>query len=282
MSMPVWHSKANRSILDSRPWRAGLSLRLFSLRVGLRTNRPELLEAALGRLPVGCEPSASPTVDRVYSLWLNKDKSASLYRGAKAIVSRGDLGNALITMERDLELFAALHDPGFVFVHAGVVGWRGQAIVIPGRSYSGKSSLTAALCQAGATYYSDEYALFDAGGQVHAYPRPINLRPPALHRFAVPLSDHSSPPSPLPLGLAIITRYRAGSDWKPRQVSSGQAMLTFLANSMAARSRPRHVLPALQQALSQATIWRSWRGEADLTAREILAGADQAFAAPGR
>ena len=32
-----------------------------------------------------------------------------------------------------------------VFVHAGVVGWRNRAIVIPGRSLSGKSTLVLAL-----------------------------------------------------------------------------------------------------------------------------------------
>ena len=43
-----------------------------------------------------------------------------------------------------------------------IVTWgRGRAIVIPGRTFSGKSTLVAELVRAGATYYSDEYAVED-------------------------------------------------------------------------------------------------------------------------
>jgi hypothetical protein len=37
-----------------------------------------------------------------------------------------------------------------VFIHAGVVGWRNRAIVMPGHSFSGKSTLVLALVEAGA------------------------------------------------------------------------------------------------------------------------------------
>ena len=57
-----------------------------------------------------------------------------------------------------------------VFVHAGVVGWKGHAIVIPGRSRSGKTTLVAELVKAGAEYYSDEFAVLDAEGRVHPFP----------------------------------------------------------------------------------------------------------------
>jgi predicted ATPase len=43
----------------------------------------------------------------------------------------------------------ATEAPRRVFVHAGVVGWKGQAILVPGRSYSGKTTLIAALMKAG-------------------------------------------------------------------------------------------------------------------------------------
>src|SRR4051794_20574153 len=48
--------------------------------------------------------------------------------------------------------------------------------VIPRVSHSGKTTLVAALVRAGATYYSDEYAVFDAQGSVHPYARPLGIR----------------------------------------------------------------------------------------------------------
>ena len=63
-----------------------------------------------------------------------------------------------------------------VFVHAGVVGWKGRALVLPGKSGAGKTTLVAELIRAGATYYSDEYAVLDERGRVHPYARPLAVR----------------------------------------------------------------------------------------------------------
>ena len=96
-----------------------------------------------------------------------------------------------------------------IFIHAGVVGWQGRAIVIPGRSFSGKSTLVAALLQAGATYYSDEFAVLDGRGYVH----------PFLARRSFPFAD-KRPPSrraaaPRRTWGASPERRRSPSAWSP-------------------------------------------------------------------
>ena len=79
-------------------------------------------------------------------------------------------------LESHLQLYVAEWARRRIFVHAGVVGWRGRAILVPGRSFSGKTALIAAFVRAGATYYSDEYAVLDAKGRVHPYPRRLSIR----------------------------------------------------------------------------------------------------------
>ena len=64
----------------------------------------------------------------------------------------------------------------FTAVHAGVVEFAGRALLLPGGTHTGKSSLVAELLRRGAVYFSDEYALIDAQGRAHAYPRPLLLR----------------------------------------------------------------------------------------------------------
>src|SRR5205814_290720 len=76
----------------------------------------------------------------------------------------------------NLRLFVAAQAKDRVFVHAGVVAARGGAIVIPGRTFTGKSTLVAALVEAGAAYYSDEYAVLDERGRVHPFAKPISIR----------------------------------------------------------------------------------------------------------
>ena len=77
---------------------------------------------------------------------------------------------------QDIDNAVAQRSRQMLFVHAGVVGWRGLAIVIPGRSHTGKSTLVAELVRRGAVYYSDEFAVLDDTGRVHPYRRTLVLR----------------------------------------------------------------------------------------------------------
>ncbi|MFQ5556835.1 MAG: hypothetical protein ACE5GB_04920, partial [Acidimicrobiales bacterium] len=76
----------------------------------------------------------------------------------------------------DMHLQMSHRSESLLFVHAGVVEWRGVGIAVPGRSMTGKSTLVAAAVRAGAGYLSDEFAILDAGAAVHPYPRPLSLR----------------------------------------------------------------------------------------------------------
>src|SRR5262249_26128145 len=144
---------------------------------------PEALEVLLPCFPPGWEETADPDVDVLLSFMLGGSRPGSKVRQYNLayfyhmrVARTLDLADAIQSFDQSLNLGIAERAPARIFVHAGVVGWRGRAIVIPGRSYSGKSTLVAALVRAGATYYSDEYAVLDSRGRVHPYPKPISLR----------------------------------------------------------------------------------------------------------
>ena len=158
--------------LDRIQWKAGLSLVSYGVRIGIRVSESTVLEQLQDYLPPGWEQSSSPDVDELYSLVVSESPDGyQLYRGQEELLQSLDLEDIFDTLDSDLRLQIGILAPDKLFVHAGVVGWRGKAIVIPGRSFSGKTTLVAALVKAGATYYSDEYAVFDANGLVHPYPR---------------------------------------------------------------------------------------------------------------
>jgi hypothetical protein len=173
----------------------------------------------------------------------------------------------------DLELWVAEHARRHVFVHAGCVIADGRAIVIPGRSMSGKTSLTAALIRAGASYFSDEYAVLDAHGQVRPYARRLAIRPydgGPPHR--VTAEDIGSPTGrgPRPVGLVVVLRYERAAGWDVHPLTRGQAVLQLLDNTIPARSRPRAVLTALDRATEHADCLAGTRGDADEAAEIVL------------
>ena len=250
----------------------------YGLRIGVRTNAAAALERLSHHLPVGWHPVSASAVERWYTLHVvyvgnpNPAPRYVLHQGPHNLAETGDLTEALTRLEFDIKLYVVEGAPTYVFVHAGVVGWQGRAILIPGQSYSGKSTLVAALCHAGATYYSDEYALLDVQGRVHPYPRALRLRPdvkgvPVLHgQHLTHLTGHE----PLRVGLVVLTEYEPGAGWQPRTLSPGQGLLKLLANTMSAQRRPQVVLATLQQVFGPAQIVQSVRGEAGEIAEHLL------------
>ncbi len=179
---------------------------------------------------------------------------------------------ALDVLESDLQLFVAQHSRAFVFVHAGVVGVSGKALVLPGTSGAGKTTLVRALLDAGATYYSDEYALLDTEGRVHPYPRALSVRTKGGQkvRVAVHQSVVRTGNRPLPLGLVVLAEYFKGGRWRPKRLGRGELVLALLSNTVPARERPAEVLATLAKAVSKAEGFRSVRGSAEEAAKTLL------------
>lgn len=266
--------------VDRLGWAAGFSLTAHGVRVGIRANQPEVLDQVRDLLPPGWRAAPSPIVERLYSLQVGGSGPQThvrrfhlLYAGLARLARTMDLEEVLQALESDLQLYVAGAAKRRVFVHAGVVGWRGRAIVLPGRSYAGKTTLVAALIRAGATYYSDEYAVFDAHGRVHPYPKPLAVREGTGDRpTRCPAEALGGVPGigPLPVGLVALSEYRPGARWRPRVLPPGQAVLELLAHTVPARRRPKAALATLEQVALQAPTLKGNRGEAGETVRAIL------------
>ena len=269
--------------LDRLGWAADLRVVHHGLTIGVRSNDAEALNRLEARLPHGWRPAAGHHVERLYSLIVGgatPDSSVRrlnlVYANAARLARSRELGDVVAALEIDFERYVAEHARRRLFLHAGVVGWHGRAIVVPGRSMSGKSTLVAALVDAGATYYSDEYAVLDARGRVHAYPRSLRLRNGSgqVQTPDAPPAD-ARVPQPLPVGLVVVTSYRPRARWQPRALSAGQAGIALLAHTVAARLRPAQALPVLARAVGGARALKSVRGEAAELVGPMLRAAEQ-------
>jgi hypothetical protein len=201
-----------------------------------------------------------------------------VHRGSTLLVRTGDIETLLSVLESDLHFQVAQHARTGLFVHSGVVGWNDQAIIIPGRSRSGKSSLVAALVRAGATYYSDEYAILDHAGRVHPYPKPLSIRNGSGDGVKTPveaLGGHTGSVA-LTVGLIVSTYYRPGARWRPRAITAGQAVMALVDNTVLATERPQLMLETMTKAASGALALRGPRGEADRVAAALLRRPDRA------
>jgi len=244
----------------------------YGVRVSVRVAAPEWLAAARERFPPGCEAVPGGPSGRVYSLTLAEAGGRSdapseyvLSVEAKELIRSPRLAEALDSFESDSRLYIAEMTTQYTFLHAGAVGWNGQGVIIPGRSWSGKTTLVAELVKAGATYFSDEYAVLDHEGRLHPYPKPLSIREgEANAQINYPIEHFGgrAASGSLPVGLVILSQYSAGSVWAPTKLSTGNGLLAVGDNSISIRRSPQMVLTALGKALSGAEVIQGTRGEA--------------------
>lgn len=276
--------------VDRLGWAAGVAFAGDGASVGVRSNDAAVLERVEAVAPPLWRRQTSPLVERLYSLRVadpsgpaGSPRAHHLFMGADRRVSSRDLGAVLETLESDLHVHAALSARQALFVHAGVVGWKGRAILLPAPTMRGKSSLVAALVTAGASYFSDEYAVLDERGWVQPYPKRLSLRTPAGGRkarvTAEDLGGHRGAGA-LPIGLVAVTAYRDGAPWEPRVLTPAQALLALLENTPLARERTAFALEVLRAVVRDAVAVKSERAAAAEVVPALLTLAEQCAADP--
>lgn len=161
-----------------------------------------------------------------------------------------------------------------VFLHAGVVGWKGQAIIFPAKSFSGKSTLTAELVKNGAEYYSDEYAVLKSDGLVETFPKAISMRYfGGTRERDVPVEEFGGRVAreSIPVGMVLFTSFSKEAVWNPELLSSGNAIMEILPHALTIRQDPAFSLKVLDLVAQRAIMVKSPRGDVKKFAKFLLA-----------
>jgi hypothetical protein len=245
----------------------------FGVPISLRY--PRRLHARVERiLPPTRQPVEGTATPKRYYL---EDHVGSLFRAfdheAKFFFEDADLDLVLDVLDSTLRMHIAKHANPHVFVHAGAVEIDGAALILPGASFAGKSTLVGALVRAGARYMSDEYAILDEAGRVLPYPRWIserNLSDGTSTEIDPASVGDVSAGAPIPLRLVVVTEYRPGADWSPDRLSRGQGGLRLFEDAVSAIARPGDALGVIRRALADAVVLEGVRGEAAELAPRLI------------
>src|SRR5215470_6283925 len=159
---PCWEK------LNALTWVDGFAFNSHGTSFGVRVSDPSLMSLLLERLPDDAKLTSPKTVERYFSVILGGRIEGSRARAFNLLYLDHTLFGRSHKLQEILDLFetwvnlsVAQLAPRRVFVHAGVVGWKDRAIIVPGKTFTGKSTLIAELVKLGASYYSDEFALID-------------------------------------------------------------------------------------------------------------------------
>ncbi len=258
----------------SQPARATVAhefaIEAYGVRMAIGASDARLQERVAAVLPPGahaCEPEA---VNARFALVEEDGVFRATAEGGPDLRSV-DPEIAAGLLDAMVRTHVALHAHGRIFIHAGAVAYGGRAIVLPGQSMSGKTTLVAALVAEGAVYYSEEYAVLDAHGFVHPYPKPLSIRRSDMVGVDTPVEALGgvAGEAPVPVGLVAVATYAPGARWDPRRLSRSEGVLALLSHAIAARERPEEAFAAVHRAAPPVTL-EGERGDAAETARALL------------
>lgn len=266
--------------LDSIRWLVGETLLSHAVRVGVRATDRSALPHLLAVLPAGWKRSSVRTVDRLYSCVVASAPSEPhlLYDNEREVGRTDDLDEIATRFQAFLHIHIAEHSPNRTFLHAGAVGWRGRAIVLPGRTGAGKTTLTAELVRAGASYLSDDFAPIDDRGRVHPFPKPLAIRKNGETReLSAEAFGGQQGRLPLPVGLVVLSSYEEGRRFRLRSLSPGRAVIELLKATASARRDPSRAFERLGRIAQQAPVLKGPRGDAAEAAGTILERVDELY-----
>lgn len=259
-----------------------ISFSSFGVRIGIRADSPELLAeigCSLDKInPGGFLIINNRLAKHLYEIKSKNNKIVEIKKDGQTVDLWTSEENVLSFLQSRIRLTVAEYARSRVFLHAGAVAWKGQALIIPARSFSGKSSLVAALVKKGALYYSDDFAVLDRKGMLHPFHRNLSLRGIVdKYRqidFAVETLGGKSGGEPLPVGMVLITGFKEGTKnpeiWKPEILSAGRGVMEMLAHTIPIRHKPKFSLEVLNKVAERAIICKSRRGDASEFADLLL------------
>lgn len=197
-----------------------------------------------------------------YELYLGCEKlssAATLHDAARAIVKVVDG----LLVHRLKSLYA---------VHAGAVVLHGKALLVPGSTHAGKSSLIAEFLRRGALLLSDEYALVDPNGLVHAYPRPLLVRDGSPEQTLILPKDLNASFAAEPVAVAWIfaIEYDPGSIWHVTALSNSETVMLLLRNTPHEMDKSPEMIDSFVRLAANAACYAGVRGEAAETVDQIL------------
>lgn len=251
----------------------------FGVAIRIESNRQtllDLLRTQIGSLLAGrVDTIGERPVAHVCAVCAGQDGLLSLFLDGEVIARDMSEHYGLRYMTTRIKALIAESTQTHLFVHAGVVALGERAIVLPAHTSQGKTTLVRELVLRGASYYSDDVALFDRDGLVHPLPKPLSVRVPSGQHEQVEVTVESlsgvAGDRPLRVGLVLFTAFAADATWHPRRISPADAALKLLEHTGSVRLQPRAAMEVLGKVVGGGTIlWESPRAEAAEVVDHVL------------
>jgi hypothetical protein len=244
-----------------------VAFEVYGTRVSVRVPRPELVPPVIDQFPADATPCEGQPGDPQFNLEIEEDGRYAVVLDGRVLNPPQSLEGALGGLRRELFFHSVDHARDRLVVSAAAVGHEGWAILLPGPSMVGKTTLAVALVRAGAVYYADDWALLDREGVVHPLPTLLYIK--NREKVSVESLGGVRGDRPIKIGLIASITFRPGARWDPRRLTEAQGMMLLLRNAYG-MDEPGFAMESARQAAAEALVIESERDDATEAASRLL------------
>lgn len=257
-------------VFEKISWQAMSGFDCCGIGIGLRCDAPDLVETLTAMMPQVCRPTAPEESGAVISLiGVQDENSNGLYFNNEPALKFERYDETLFEACQDKILFilAIVSLPTKFYLHAGAVSWKNQGILIPGDSFSGKTTLVKDLIKAGGTYITDDLAVLNDEAQILPFPKSLAIRTETGRelRTAADFGARTITEK-VDLKIIIFTEYKKNAVWEPVAVPPGEALMRLLQNfyyRAAVREYPAEIIGKLARIVRRTKVFYGRRGDTE-------------------
>ncbi len=219
------------------------------------------------RFPLGSwlKISENFTPDIAFQIKTDNTNAWTLHKTGQRTLKFHTVDALFQRLTSDIDAAIAQFSRQSLFLHSGVVVYEGIAILLPGKSGSGKTTIVLEAILRGGTYYSDEYALVESDGTILPFARPLSVKHDhdSVKRRVNPSSLGAKiGQAGLRIDVVALCNFVKGAQWQPKMLKPAEAVLELAANTVAAKSRPEDTLHRMTHLASRCDTLKGVRGEA--------------------
>ena len=259
----------NNPILERVEWKINFGFECYGVKIGIRTDSLQMKSTLKKMLPEVGLVSDFEGAQETVSLVAAAEKSVNgLYFNDEPALKFEKYQDILLEglIDKFLIILAISSLPTNFYLHAGAILWNNQGIILPGESFSGKTTLVKEFIKAGAVYVTDDLTVLTKNGEILPFPRTLAIRTETGRELrTAEFFGARTLTEKVKLKTILFAEFEEKAEWKPQILPPGQAVMKLMDNfyyKPAIREAPAQIVKALAGLTNGIKIFTGKRGDA--------------------